>query len=63
LRSFKAECWGRREPAKSSLHAKWRALTARYAQVPYPVGARVVYFHGEPKPDNCRTVWVKDAWR
>lgn len=30
---------------------------------PYPPkGARVVCFHGQPKPHNCQDDWVKHAW-
>lgn len=27
-----------------------------------PVG-RVISFHGQPKPHNCETKWVRDVWR
>lgn len=31
---------------------------------PYPPkGAHVVCFHGQPKPDNCKSDWVKETWR
>lgn len=31
---------------------------------PYPPkGARVVCFHGQPKPDNCATPWVEQVWK
>ena len=28
-----------------------------------PPGARIVCFHGQPKPHNCGAPWVADAWR
>ena len=39
-----------------------KALKARYRELPYPEGASIVYFHGQPKPDNCRSKWVREAW-
>jgi hypothetical protein len=31
---------------------------------PYPpAGAKVVIFHGEPRPHNCPSSWVKEVWK
>lgn len=65
IRSFNIEC--RRLPPHPPtwpwLQIRWRVLKYRLFSVPYPQGASVVYFHGEPKPDNCHIAWVQQAWR
>jgi hypothetical protein len=31
---------------------------------PYPpAGSKVVIFHGEPRPHNCGSNWVKEVWK
>lgn len=31
---------------------------------PYPpAGAKVIVFHGEPRPHNCASPWVKEVWK
>jgi len=27
-----------------------------------PANARIIYFHGEPKPHNVNEQWIKDCW-
>jgi hypothetical protein len=61
--SFKAECARDRTPTRSARAAWWKALKAQYFHAPYPECASIVYFHGRPKPDNCWTPWVREAWR
>jgi len=61
LLSFKYECAKLASP-RNRRDAELKALWARYVRVPYPSGASIVYFHGQPKPHNCRSRWVGDAW-
>ena len=42
--------------------AELKALWAKYVRVAYPAKASIVYFHGQPKPDNCRSRWVGETW-
>jgi hypothetical protein len=62
LWSFKIECTGGTRPTKTLFQERWKSLKATYLDLPYPRGASIVYFHGRPKPDNCRSKWVREAW-
>jgi hypothetical protein len=61
FRSFVLEC-ANIDPRTPPWRYRWELRFAKYLQVPYPHGASVVYFHGQPKPDNCRSRWVRAAW-
>lgn len=34
-----------------------------HAQPVFPMGVKVVCFHGEPRPHNCGVEWVKYCWK
>ena len=59
--SFKYECAGLAHP-RNRRDAELKALWAKYVRVPCPPKASIVYFHGQPKPDNCRSRWVSETW-
>ena len=60
LLSIKTECTG--SEARTRWQHRWCAVKAQFFELPYPEGASIVYFHGQPKPDNCRSSWVREAW-
>lgn len=63
LLSFKLECGKDRTIPRTSWQTRWRVFKRKYISAALPASASVVYFHGQPKPDNCRIRWVRKAWR
>jgi hypothetical protein len=62
--SFNVDCCGIPPKKPTPIQELARQLKYKLFSVPYPRGASVVYFQGEPKPDNCRRVrWVQRAWQ
>ncbi len=58
--------WGHRLPADCILQNLYPGAFVSYkvecADGP-PLGARVVCFHGQPKPHNCGAGWIDRHWR
>lgn len=62
IRSFDFEC--RKLPTRPTrLQLPITVLRKRLLPVPYPHGASIIYFQRDPKPDNCRVGWVRQAWQ
>ena len=50
-------------PDASVFPEGWCVSYRTHAQTGVPQGAKVVVFHGQPKPHEFPSTWVKDYWR